>query len=82
MNEIKWFTTFRLLIKFKKKNATFLLQFRVLIGNLIGFGWVIFLTMKRRKLQNQLDTAKNTRIIVTDESSGTGARKRKSKESN
>ncbi|XP_055315453.1 peroxisomal membrane protein 2 [Sitodiplosis mosellana] len=60
--------------------------FRVLIGNLIGFGWVIFLTMKRRKLQNQLDTAKNTRIVVTDSdsSSGTGGatKKRKSKDSN
>lgn len=40
--------------------------------------------MKRRKLQNQLDTAQNTRIIVTDsDSSSTGAtRKRKSKDSN
>lgn len=57
-----------------------------MIGNLIGFGWVIFLTMKRRKLQNQLDTAKNTRIIVTDGDTSTGSggaiRKRKSKESN
>lgn len=54
-------------------------QFRVLIGNLIGFGWVIFLTMKRRKLQQQLDTAKKTRIIVTnsDSSSSTGASKKK-----
>ncbi|XP_031638517.1 peroxisomal membrane protein 2 [Contarinia nasturtii] len=59
--------------------------FRVLIGNLIGFGWVIFLTMKRRKLQNQLDTANNTRIIVTDSDStaSTGAiKKRRGKDSN
>lgn len=54
-------------------------QFRVLIGNLVGFGWVIFITMKRRKLQHRIDTANNTRIVVTDsesESSG-GTTKKK-----
>lgn len=57
-------------------------QFRVLTGNLIGFGWVIFLTMKRRRLQNQLDTANRTRIIVTDSESTTsssGTTKKKSR---
>lgn len=35
--------------------------------------------MKRRKLQNQLDTVNKTRIIVTDSDSGssTGATKKK-----
>lgn len=51
----------------------------MLIGNLIGFGWVVFITMKRRKLQAQIDAAKNTRIVVTDSESesGTGAIKKK-----
>lgn len=47
--------------------------FRVLTGNLIGFCWVIFLTMKRRRLQNQFDTASRTRIIVTDSESSTSS---------
>lgn len=53
--------------------------FRVLIGNLVGFGWVIFITMKRRKLQHRIDTANNTRIVVTDSESesSTGATKKK-----
>lgn len=33
---------------------------------MIGFCWVIFLTMKRGKQQRQLDAAKQTRIVVTD----------------
>lgn len=64
-------------------------QLRVLTGNLIGFGWVIFITMKRRKLQKQLDTANaanRTRIIVTDSesasSTGTTKKKPRSKDSN
>lgn len=59
-------------------------QFRVLIGNLVGFGWVIFITMKRRKLQHRIDTANNTRIVVTDSesesSSGTTKKKPRGKD--
>lgn len=43
----------------------------MLVGNLIGFGWVIFLTAKRRKLQNSIDAANRTKIVVTDSDAGT-----------
>lgn len=55
-------------------------QFRVLVGNLIGFGWVIFLTNKRRKLQNKLDAAERTKIVINDnDTESTSATKKKSR---
>lgn len=48
---------------------------------MIGFCWVIFLTMKRGKQQRQLDAAKKTSIVVTDTDSvaGTSANKKRPK---
>lgn len=46
----------------------------------MGFGWVIFLTNKRRKLQNKIDAAERTRIVINDdESESSGSSKKKSR---